>query len=176
MHGSPGLFCCWTSLWVPLAKARSHIRTLLYRARTCVNVSPVCLSSASRAHIPHACACTFPYSIDCTTYLHFRLARTPIRVSLLKWHAMITFHSHPYLLPHPVTERRLLKRINSFFAILRTPEYHVAYSLWSHGLIPSMPWAPDPFDLSVSKRNWEASIQTWRNALQRIARHNATAT
>ena len=87
---------------------------------------------------------------------------------------MFTFHSHPYILPHPDTERRLLKRINSFFAILRTPEYHVAYNLWSHGLIPSMPWAPDPFDLSVSKRNWEASVQTWRNALKRIARQYAT--
>ena len=82
----------------------------------------------------------------------------------------------PYVLPHPDTERRLVKRINGFCAILRTPEYHFAYSLWLQGCIPSMPWAPDPFDLAVSKRTWEASVQTWRNELKRITRRFATTT
>ena len=89
---------------------------------------------------------------------------------------MLPLYATQYILQHPDTERRLFKRINSFVAILRTPEYHAVYSLWSHGLIPSMPWLPDPFDLSVSKRNWEASVQTWRNELKHIARLHATTT
>ena len=90
---------------------------------------------------------------------------------------MLPFHANlPYMLPHPDTARRLTKRTNGFFAILRTPEYHSAYSLWSQGLIPSMPWAPDPFDLAVSKRTWEARVQIWRNELKLIARRYATTT
>ena len=81
----------------------------------------------------------------------------------------------PYIVPHPDTERRLRKRINSYVAILRTPEYHAVYSLWSQGLIPHMPWIPDPFNLAVSKREWEASVQAWRNELKRIARLHSTA-
>ena len=81
-----------------------------------------------------------------------------------------------YILPHPDTERRLVKRINGFCAILRTTEYHVAYSLWSQGYILSMPWSPDPFDLAVSKRTWEASVQTWRNELKLIASRFAATT
>ena len=80
----------------------------------------------------------------------------------------------PYTIPNPDTTRRLRKRINSFTAILRTPEYHAVYSLWSHGQIHIMPWSPDPFDLTVSKREWEASVQAWRNELKRIARLHAT--
>ena len=78
--------------------------------------------------------------------------------------------------PHPDIERRLVKRINGFFAILRTPEYHVVYNLWVLGRIQAMPAVPDPCDLTVSKRRWEASVQTWRNELQRIARSSDPVT
>ena len=88
---------------------------------------------------------------------------------------MLPTFTPPYTIPNPDTVRRLRKRINSFTAILRTPEYHAVYSLWSHGQIHIMPWSPDPFDLTVSKREWEASVQAWRNELKLIARIHTTS-
>ncbi len=78
----------------------------------------------------------------------------------------------PQAIPNPHTFRRLSKRINGFMAILRTPGYHAVYGLWLHGYIPNMPPVPDPTDLTVSKRAWEASVQAWRNELQRISRQH----
>ena len=98
----------------------------------------------------------------------------PLPFRTLEPWLMIRISYAPYIIPHPDTERRLRKRVNGYFAILRTPEYHAAYSLWSRGLIRDMPMLPDPFDLSVSKRAWEASIQRRRNTLQYIARAHAT--
>ena len=125
--------------------------------------------------IAHSCVYTrYCYCTHCTRLSafgpphHTVFTRTLPSVTFAQAARMNEMHCHSYILPHPDTARRLHKRLNAYFAILRTPEYHVAYSLWTHGHIPSMPWAPDPFDLSVSKRRWEASIQTWRNALQQL--------
>ena len=62
--------------------------------------------------------------------------------------------------------RRIAKRVTGYCAILRTPEYYAAYCLWYQGRIASMPPEPDPYDLNVSKRTWEASVQHWRNELR----------
>ena len=88
---------------------------------------------------------------------------------------MLPFFPPPYIVPNPDTARRLRKRITGFTAILRTPEYHAVYSLWTHGQINIMPWTPNPYDLTVSKRDWEASVQAWRNELKRISRHHTPA-
>ena len=89
---------------------------------------------------------------------------------ILKVLHMFLPHAPPYAIPDPHIVRRLRKRINGFIAILRTPEYHTVYGLWTQGYITTMPHVPDPADLTVSKRAWESSIQAWRNELQRIAR------
>ena len=68
--------------------------------------------------------------------------------------------------------RRIAKRVTGYCAILRTPEYYAAYCLWYQGRIASMPPEPDPYDLNVSKRTWEASVQHWRNELRTL--QNAT--
>ena len=82
----------------------------------------------------------------------------------------------PYTILCPDNTRRLRKRISGYLAILRTPEYHAVHGLWSRGLLQGMPQSPDPFDLTVSKRQWEVGVQTWRSELQRIAWILSTAT
>ena len=79
----------------------------------------------------------------------------------------------PYVIPNPHIVRRLRKRFRAFTHILRAPEYHTAYGLWIEGYLATMPNEPDPADLTVSKRAWEASIQAWRNELQSIVRQYA---
>ena len=64
--------------------------------------------------------------------------------------------------------RRIAKRVTGYRAILRTPEYYAAYCLWHQGRIASMPPEPDPYDMSISKRTWEASVQHWRNELRTL--------
>ena len=76
----------------------------------------------------------------------------------------------PEAMPNPHIVRRLRKRFCAFAHILRTPEYHIAYGLWIEGQVATMPPEPDPADLTVSKRAWEASIQAWRHELRHIAR------
>ena len=68
----------------------------------------------------------------------------------------------------PTSARRIRKRTNGYLAILRSPEYAGALQLWFGGHIERMPDEPNPADLTVSKRAWEASMQQWRLALQRI--------
>ena len=66
------------------------------------------------------------------------------------------------------TERRLAKRITGYCAILRTREYYAVYCLWHQGRIDTMPAEPNPYDLSISKRAWETSVQHWRNELKSL--------
>ena len=72
------------------------------------------------------------------------------------------------------TARRIRKRTNGYIAVKRSPEYSVVYCLWQEALIGSMPPEPDPADLTVSKRSWELSVQTWRSELKRIGKNSCT--
>ena len=65
--------------------------------------------------------------------------------------------------------RRVRKRVAGHSAILRSPEYYTSYHLWLRGLISHMPPPPNPFDLSVSKRQWELRMQAWRRSLRALA-------
>ena len=69
----------------------------------------------------------------------------------------------------PDAARRIRKRINGFLAVRGSPEYSNAMRLWSLGHIHQMPDEPNPVDLTVSKRAWEASVQQWRRALRHVA-------
>ena len=89
---------------------------------------------------------------------------------------MMQSFTPPYTILCSENTRRLRKRISGHLAILGTPEYHAVYGLWSRGVIPGMPLSPDPFDLTVSKRQWEVGVQTWRSELQRLAWVYSTAT
>ena len=57
-------------------------------------------------------------------------------------------------------ERRLRHRAAAVAAVKRlTPEYTLARARAT---------TPDPTDLSISKRRWEASVQEWRDALRTV--------
>ena len=68
-----------------------------------------------------------------------------------------------------VNAHRVRKRTNGVDAIKRSPEYTYARRALAEGRIESLPVEPDPTDLTVSKRKWEAGIQHWRRTLQQIA-------
>ena len=62
-------------------------------------------------------------------------------------------------------------RRNSVAAIKATPEYKIKELVVAIGPdeLPDVqlpPQTPDPTDLSISKRKWEASIQRWRSDLR----------
>lgn len=61
-------------------------------------------------------------------------------------------------------ERRTRKRCNAVAHVKKTPDY---IEVMSRGLLVQV---PDPFDRSVSKRQWERSVQVWRNTLRDLAR------
>lgn len=64
-------------------------------------------------------------------------------------------------------ERRLRKRTTGVNAIKRTPEYvQATESCWLRGGNPPRPQTPDPTNLKISKRCWEASMQKWRRDLK----------
>ena len=65
-------------------------------------------------------------------------------------------------------QRRLQHRRNSVAAIKATMEYKCKVRLLEMGKAPveSIPRTPDPTNFSVSKRQWEASIQRWRVELR----------
>ena len=59
--------------------------------------------------------------------------------------------------PSPETwARRRVKREAAAAAVKRSPDYHEIY-----GMVE-----PDPTDSTVSKRQWEKSVQIWRKALR----------
>ena len=66
-------------------------------------------------------------------------------------------------------QRRLQHRLNSVAAIKATPEYkckELVVEIMDAVPVESAPRTPDPTDFSMSKRQWEASIQRWRSALR----------
>ena len=67
-----------------------------------------------------------------------------------------------------VNAHRIRKRTNGVDAIKRSPEYTYARRALAEGRIESLPVEPDPTDMTVSKRKWEAGIQHWRRTLQQI--------
>ena len=75
----------------------------------------------------------------------------------------------PQLDPEAYWEWRSAKRLRAAEAIRRSSEFTRAFNLTSWLPNTSMPPEPNPHDLSISKRNWEAAIQTCRQALRTIA-------
>ena len=70
--------------------------------------------------------------------------------------------------PHEVTEsteeqwqRKLAKRKGAVFEIKRTPKYLHS----THCNSAARPRTPEPWNRSVSKRQWETSVRNWRTAL-----------
>ncbi len=66
-----------------------------------------------------------------------------------------------------VWAQRRTHRRAGYDAIARDGRYYILR------LLAEMPVAPDPDDRTVSKRAWEASVQHWREQLQRLYKtHN----
>ena len=65
-------------------------------------------------------------------------------------------------------QRRLRKRRAAVRAIQRTPEYQAYEFLLIEGVTEPVP-EPDPDQVfAISKRTWEASVQSWRARLRQI--------
>ncbi len=65
--------------------------------------------------------------------------------------------------PEETCARRLAKRVEGLSSLQRRPAFILAVL---HGV--ELPAAPDPYDLSVSKRAWESEMQRWRAALREV--------
>ena len=64
--------------------------------------------------------------------------------------------------------RRLQKRNAAIAAIKRTPEYLEAMmqDMTAVDGVDRRPQTPDPRDLTVGKKQWERSVQQWRDGLR----------
>ena len=65
--------------------------------------------------------------------------------------------------PEETCARRLNKRVEGLSSLQRRPAFILAVL---HGV--ELPAAPDPYDLSISKRTWETEMQRWRAALRAL--------
>ena len=88
-------------------------------------------------------------------------------------HVAVAIHQAScVMLPHTVETddtRRLRKRMNGYRAVLSTSEYASVRRAYEEGQILRMPPEPDPRDLTIPKRKWEAAIQQWRRSLRTLA-------
>ena len=65
-------------------------------------------------------------------------------------------------------ERRLRKKANGVLHVKSTPDY-LAFSaarVQGYAVGDDLPCTPDQYDLTISKRDWEASMQKWRKILR----------
>ena len=56
---------------------------------------------------------------------------------------------------------RLGKRLTAFTVVMTSADYGVAT-----GSAIDIPTGPDPYDLGLSNRQWEARVMKWRNQLR----------
>ena len=66
-------------------------------------------------------------------------------------------------------ERRLRKRHNAVYHVTHEPAYLVLHAQGLH------PKAPDPADLTVSRRRWAASVQAWRKSIEQLCKQHGIA-
>lgn len=65
--------------------------------------------------------------------------------------------------PDETSARRVAKRVEGLSSLQRRPAFILAVL---HGV--ELPAAPNPYDLSISKRTWETEMQRWRAALREV--------
>ena len=63
-----------------------------------------------------------------------------------------------------IARLRRAKRFAGLCAVKRSPAYILTVSRRGR----QRPRSPDPYDLSLSKRSWEKSMQDWRASLRKI--------
>ena len=64
---------------------------------------------------------------------------------------------------------RVEHRLAGYMAVLRSDDY-----VYVRCCVPLelMQYSPDPIDMQISKRSWEAQMQTWRRTLKRVREYN----